>query len=248
MVTPDQNPSGPERPREMDSTRWSVVLAAGDEDSVIAREALEVLCKTYWYPLYAYARRRVATVDEAQDLTQAFFTELLEKNFVAGVRPERGRFRGFLLTSFKHFLANQWHKSKAQKRGGDRCHISLDFNEADQRFALEPADGQTAENLFEKQWAVTLVNRVLQRLRDECVKSGKGRQHELLKSYLAGVPADASFSEAAEQLQMSAGAARVAVHRLRQRYRNLLRDEIGQTVSSAEEIDDEIRGLFILLG
>ncbi len=243
MASPDQNQPG----LDMDSTRWSIVLAAGGEDSGIAREALEVLCKTYWYPLYAYARRRAATVDEAQDLTQAFFAELLEKNFVADARPERGRFRAFLLTAFKHFLANQWHKSRAQKRGGDRRHISLDFHEADRRYALAPAGDQAPETLFEKQWAVTLVNRVLQQLRDECVESGKGLQYELLKSYLAGVPADASFAEAAEQLQTSAGAARVAAHRLRQRYRDLLRKEISETVSSEEEIDEEIRDLFGLL-
>ena len=240
MASQDQNQPG----LDMDSTRWSIVLAAGGEDSGIAREALEVLCKTYWYPLYAYARRRAATVDEAQDLTQAFFAELLEKNFVADARPERGRFRAFLLTAFKHFLANQWHKSRAQKRGGDRCHLSLDFNEADRLFALEPAGDQSPETLFEKQWAVTLVNGVLGRLRDECALSGKGPQYELLKSYLGGVPAGASFAEVAEQLQISAGAARVVVHRLRQRYRDLMRNEIGQTVSSAEEIDNEIRNLF----
>ncbi len=230
------------------STRWSVVLAAGGRESPVSRQALETLCQTYWYPLYAYIRRRVGTEDEAQDLTQAFFAKLLEDNYIVAADPRRGKFRAFLLTSFKHFLANEWKKQRAQKRGGGKVPISLDLSDAESRYRLEPAHQQTPEKVFERQWAVTLVNSVLLNLRQEFSQSGKEKQFDQLKCFLVGASDDTSYAEASRTLKMSEGAVRVAAHRLRKRYRQLLRNEIAQTVSAPGEIDEEIRNLFVALG
>jgi len=230
------------------STRWSVVLAAGGRESPASQQALETLCQTYWYPLYAYIRRRVGTEDEAQDLTQAFFAKLLENNYVAAADPQRGRFRAFLLTSFKHFLVNEWKRQRAQKRGGGNVPISLDLSDAESRYRLEPAHQQTPERVFERQWAVTLVNTVLLQLRQEFSNAGKERQFEQLKCFLIGPSDSTTYAEASRTLNMSEGAVRVAAHRLRKRYRQLLRNEIAQTVSAPSEIDEEIRNLFVALG
>jgi DNA-directed RNA polymerase specialized sigma24 family protein len=234
--------------RDLDSTCWSVVIAAGDQDSQIARTALATLCEVYWYPVYAYLRRRVRSVDEAQDLTQAFFARLIEKNYIAAAQQDRGRFRAYLLTAVKHFLANERQKTQAEKRGGGRTVLSLDVGEGERRYALEPASDKTAEALFDQQWAVTLVNHVLDRLRDEFLQAGKAPQFDALKTYLAGRSAESTYEDAAAKLGMSAAAARVAVHRMRQRYRELLRQEIAQTVSTPADTDDEIRRLFTSLG
>ena len=231
-----------------ETTQWSVVLAAGNADSVVSQAALKRLCGTYWYPLYVYARRRVNTVEEAQDLTQEFFAVLLEKNYVASADPERGKFRAFLLTSFKHFLANEWKRQRAQKRGGGRIPLSLDFGSAEDRYLREPADEHTPEMAFERQWAVTLINTVLARLREEFTAAGKERLFKQLKSFLAGPATDASYTQASKALQMSEAALRVAAHRLRRRYRELLREEIAHTVSTPTEVDDEIHNLFQALG
>jgi RNA polymerase sigma-70 factor (ECF subfamily) len=206
------------------------------------------LCEAYWYPLYAYVRRRVPTTDEAQDLTQEFFVTLLEKNYLAVAQPQRGRFRAFLLTSLKHFLANEWDKAKAQKRGGPRKPVSLDFDAGESRYRLEPADELTPERLYEKQWTLTLLDRVLSRLREEFVAAGKREHFEQLKAFLAGGNTSVSYTETARELGISEGAAKVAAHRLRQRYRQLLRSEIAHTVAEPGDVDDEIRHLFESLG
>ena len=232
----------------MDSTRWSVVLAVRDSDSKIARKALETLCELYWYPVYAYIRRRSASADEAQDLTQEFFAKLLEKNYVATADRERGRFRAFLLTAVKHFLSNEWQKQRAQKRGGGRQPISLDWREGERRYSIEPSNEDTPEALFDKQWAITLVNHVLEMIREEFAAAGKESQFDALKGYLAGRTVDANYTKASKSLGMSEGAIRVAVHRMRKRYRSLLRREISETVSEPGEVDDEIRRLFSSLG
>ena len=230
------------------STRWSVVLAAGARESPASHEALETLCQTYWYPLYAYIRRRVGSENEAQDLTQAFFAKLLENNYVAAADPQRGKFRAFLLTSLKHFLVNEWKKQRTQKRGGGKLPISLDLSDAESRYRLEPANQQTPEKIFERRWAVTLVNAVLLQLRQEFRESGKEKQFEQLKGFLVGAGDDTTYARASQTLNISEGAVRVAAHRLRKRYRQLLRNEIAQTVSAPNEIDEEIRNLFVALG
>jgi RNA polymerase sigma-70 factor (ECF subfamily) len=201
----------------------------------------------YWYPLYVYVRRRVVDVNEAQDLTQAFFAQLLEKNYVASATPDRGRFRAFLLTALKHYLSKQWEKARAQKRGGGHVPISLDFQAADSSLAIEPAAGLTPEQLYDQQWAIALLGQIMQRLRTEFDEAAKPDQFEELKGFVIGDHGGKTYAEAAVRLKMTEAAARKAASRLRRRYRELLREEIAQTVSGPEEVDDEIRNLFATL-
>jgi len=205
------------------------------------------LCEIYWYPLYAYARRRVPDVHEAQDLTQAFFAELLEKNYVGTATPERGRFRAFLLTAFQHFLSKQWERAKAQKRGGGRAPISLDFESADSRLHIEPAAGLTAEQCYDQQWTIALLGQILDRLQTEFEQAGKGKQFTELKGFIIGDHGGTTYAQAAERLAMTEAAAKKSASRMRGRYRELLREEIAQTVSASDEIEDEIRHLFVTL-
>jgi RNA polymerase sigma-70 factor (ECF subfamily) len=240
--------SEPGAAAHFDTTHWSVVLTAGHRSSPESRGALSALCQIYWYPLYAYARRRVRTAEDAQDLTQEFFARLLQKDYLAVVQPGRGRFRSFLLTAFKHFLANEWDKARAQKRGGGQSPISLDFTAGEERYVRQPADDVTPERIYERQWALTLLDRVLSRLRADYVRGGKDKHFEQLKVFLTGNEAAASYAQAARELEVSEGAARVAAHRMRRRYRELLRAEIAETVSDPGEVEDEIRRLFNTLG
>ena len=228
-------------------THWSVVLAAGSSDSVQARDALEKLCRTYWSPIYAFIRRQGHTPHDAQDLTQEFFARLLERRDFAAADPSKGRFRSFLLASLKHFLANEWDKARAQKRGGGKSLIPIDAANAESSCGFEPADNSTAENIFERRWALTLLDQVLRRLRDEYVRDGKQRVFEQLKGTLTEESRSVRYAQIAASLGTSEGAVKVAVHRLRQRYRELLRAEIAQTVASADEVEDEIRNLFAAL-
>jgi RNA polymerase sigma factor (sigma-70 family) len=225
------------------STHWSLVLAAGRRSLPASDQALSVLCRAYWYPLYAYARRRLGDLDHAQDLTQDFFARLLEKNILAGAQPERGHFRAFLLTAFKNFLTNEGEKARAEKRGGGRAFLPLDFRAGDSRYDREPAHAWTPERLFERQWALTLLEQVLAALRAEYAADGKEELFDRLKVYLTGETA-ASYADCAPALGMSEGAIKVAAHRLRARYRALLRWEVAQTVADPAEVDDEIRRLF----
>ena len=234
--------------RHFATTQWSIVLAAGHRSSPDADQALASLCGTYWYPLYAYVRRRVSDVGEAQDLTQAFFAELLDKNYVRPATPERGRFRAYLLTSFKHFLSHEWERAKAQKRGGGRTPISLDFDDGDSRFRLEPFTQLTADELYERQWAVALLQRVLQRLEADLAQAGKADQFDLLKDFIIGGQYVVTYADVALKLGTTAAAAKMAASRIRRRYRGLLRDEIAQTVADPAEVDQEIRDLFRVLG
>ncbi len=229
------------------TTRWSLVLSAGHRSSPDSQRALESLCEAYWFPLYAYVRRRVPDIDEAQDLTQAFFAELLEKNVVGSATPERGRFRAFLLTAFKHFLSKQWVKAKAQKRGSGRAPISLDFEEGDSQYRIEPSAGLTAEQLYDRQWAVTLLGQIMERLEDEFVQGGKAKQFQQLREFIIGEHSGTTYSDVASKLNMTEAAARMAAHRMRRRYRELLREEIAQTVAGSDDVDDEIRNLFATL-
>jgi len=229
------------------TTRWSVVLAAGHESSPDREEALAALCEAYWHPLYVFARRQGHNATDAQDLTQAFFTRLLERNDFAGLRPERGRFRGFLLASMRHFLANEWDRSKAKKRGGDIRHLSIDFLQGEDRYLAEPADTHTPESAFDREWALALLELVHQKLREKYEKKGQAELFDELKDLLTGGPPAESYGPLAEDLDMTEGAVRVAVHRLRRRFGELLRAEIAETVADEHEIDNEIRFLFTAL-
>ena len=234
---------GPSGWRSFATTHWSVVLAAAHDSRPEAAASLATLCETYWYPLYYYIRRRGYRAEEAQDLTQAFFATLLEKGSLKVADPDRGRFRSFLLASLNHFLANEWDRARARKRGYGRT-LSLDVEDAESRYALEPADHLTAERLFERRWALTLLDLVVAQLRQECAREGKERLFDRLKAFLGGAAAGAPYSQAAADLGMTEAAVKMAVHRLRRKYRRLLRAEIAQTVSSPEQVDDEIRHLF----
>jgi RNA polymerase sigma-70 factor (ECF subfamily) len=227
------------------TTHWTVVARARQGDSPQARAALENLCRTYWYPLYAYVRRQGHSPHDAQDLTQAFFETFLEKHYLADVRRERGKFRSFLLASLNHFLANEWDKARAQKRGGGKL-VPLDET-AESRYLLEPGNELSAEKIFARRWAFTLLEQVLSRLREEFVADGKTTQFDCLKAFLSDGKGAIPYTQAAADLEMSVGAVKTAVHRLRRRYRDLLRSEIARTVSSPGEVDGEIRHLFAAL-
>ncbi|HEY1859313.1 MAG TPA: sigma-70 family RNA polymerase sigma factor [Gemmataceae bacterium] len=229
------------------TTHWSVVLAAGDRESAVARAALADLCAAYWHPLYAFVRRLGYNAEQSQDLTQEFFTRLLEKDYLKAVDRERGKFRTFLLASFRHFLANEYDRATAQKRGGGKAILSLDFRASEERNRMEPAHALTAEKLYERRWALALLEQALARLRREFASSGRGDLFEALKVFLTGEKANVSHEQLARRLGMSEGAITVAVHRLRQRYREVLREEIGRTVNDPAEIDGEIRDLFAAL-
>jgi RNA polymerase sigma factor (sigma-70 family) len=229
------------------TTHWSVVLAAGHGDTTRAHDALAYLCKAYWYPLYAYARRRGCTPHDAQDMTQDFFARLLEGNWVAQADRQRGRFRSFLLAAMKHFMANEWNKARTLKRGGGQPLLSLDEVSAEQRYKLEPVDPATPERLFERRWALTLLEGVLTRLEDEYRREGKEVWAEILRPALTTDRGALDYAEMARKLGVAETAARVAVHRLRQRYRQLIRAEVAGTVASPEEVDAEMRHLFEVL-
>jgi len=223
-----------------------MVLAAGVEPSSRAEPALAALCQQYWRPVYAFIRRNGYSSDRAQDLTQAFFAVLLEKNYLRDAKQERGRFRSFLLTAVKHFLSHQKAHEQALKRGGGQPHFSIDPAEAESWCMYEVVDGETPEHLFERRWALSLLEQVMARLRAEVEKPGKAGQFDLLSPFLQG-DAGVDYQTAAAQTGRSAGSLRTAVHRMRHRYRTLLREEIAETVAQPEEIDEEIRFLLTVL-
>ena len=209
-----------------------------------AEEALVKLCRVYWLPLYAYTRQRGHAVHEAQDLTQAFFAHLLENRALAGVAPSKGRFRSFLLASLKHFLDNEWHKTHSLKRGGQYVFISWDELKPEERESIEPSDQLTPEKIFNRRWALMLLERVMKQLRNECIAARKGDLFERLKDYLTGDNPGKPYHEIATELNMSEGAVKINVHRLRRRFGELIRRQIERTVASPDQIDDEIRELF----
>ena len=230
------------------TTHWTVVLAAGRKSTPQADVALEELCRTYWYPLYGYVRRHGHSREDAEDLTQAFFARFLEKNYLEGLGSEKGKFRAFLLASLKHFLANEWDRASRQKRGGGVTTLSLDWRDADTRYQIDPADMLSPDKLFDRAWAVTLLERVIVRLRDECAADGRSALFDRLKPFLMVGRSDIPHAQAAAELGMAEGAVRVAVHRLRRRYRQLLREEIAQTLSDPVQVDEEMRALFSAFG
>jgi DNA-directed RNA polymerase specialized sigma24 family protein len=229
------------------TTHWSRVLTAGEADPARAREAMELLCSDYWYPLYVYVRRKGYPAADAEDLVQGFFARLLSLNSMAGVQQSRGRFRSFLLASLDHYLADEWDRSSAQRRDVRRT-ISLDAAAAETRFVMEPEEHQTPERAFERQWAMALLEAVVGRLRREYAAAGKD---ELFMSLRFAITADRHtlpYTELAGQLHLAEPALRVAIHRLRRRYRELIREEIARTVASPDEVEEELHSLMAAMG
>jgi RNA polymerase sigma-70 factor (ECF subfamily) len=229
------------------TTHWSVVLSAGRSDTTHARDALEKLCRTYWPPIYAFVRRQGHGPHDPQDLTQEFFARLLAKNYLGDVDRTKGKFRSFLLTSLKHFLANEWDKARAQKRGGVVVFIPIDPRTAETQYGIEPAEALTADKIFERRWALTLLEQVLRRLSEEYQEGGRAKLFAELKFTLTEASRSVPYAEVAARLKQSEGAVKVAVHRLRGRYRELLRAEIAATVASQADVEEELRNLFAAL-
>jgi RNA polymerase sigma factor (sigma-70 family) len=229
------------------TTHWSMVLAAGKSSSANQRQALETLCQSYWFPLYAFLRRRGYDNHQAEDLTQAFFTHILEKHSLRTADPKYGKFRSFLLIRIKGFLSDERDRAKAQKRGGGRKILSLSFLNAEGQYALEPADQLSPEMLFEKSWALTVLERTMDQLEADMAKKNKQKLFEHLKVYLTTEKDVIPYQDTATELDMTEGSIRVAVHRLRRQYRRLLRDEIAQTVGDKDKIDEEMGCLFAAL-
>lgn len=246
MTTGESQPGSEAPPAQVFvTTHWSVVLAAARSDTPRAQAALGYLCRMYWYPIYYFIRRQGRSTHDAQDLTQEFFARLLEKNWIAHADQSRGRFRSFLLLVLKRFLAGEWHKANAQKRAGNGHCLPLDT--AETRYASEPADTRSPDQAFEKQWALALLETVLRQLRADYEQDGKGRLFEALKPCLLGRRESQPYAELATALDLSEGAVKVAVHRLRERYRERLTAEIAHTVASPEDVDAEMHHLFRVL-
>jgi RNA polymerase sigma factor (sigma-70 family) len=229
------------------TTHWSVVLAAGESESPSAAAALEQLCRTYWYPLYVFVRGQGRSAHDAQDLTQEFFTRLLEKKYLRLADPGRGKFRAFLLTALKNFLVNEWEKARTQKRGGGQFVIPLDTEIAESRYAAEPLQALTLDQVYEKRWALTLIEAALVLLRENYEGTGRLPVFENLKGFIWGDASTLSYAEAASLLGLNEGALKVAVHRLRGRYRELLRAEIAKTVATPGQVDEELQHLMTVL-
>jgi RNA polymerase sigma factor (sigma-70 family) len=225
------------------TTHWSVVLAAKDDRESGAGAALEDLCSAYWPPVYAFIRRQGVDAEAARDLTQGYFARLLEKRYLDDVHPDRGRFRSFLLVSTKHFLANEWDRSRALKRGGARPPLSIDDEEIEQRLREDLADRRDPEQLFERRWALTLLDRALRRLGDEATDERSRARFAALRGFLTGGEDAACYSEVALALGIGEGAVKTAVYRLRRRFGELLREEVAQTVADEGQVDDELRHL-----
>jgi DNA-directed RNA polymerase specialized sigma24 family protein len=230
-----------------ESTRWSLVAAAGGDDSVAAREALGALCEAYWYPLYAFVRRRGVSPDDARDLTQGFLTSLLERSDFERLHPDRGRFRAFLLASLKHFLANDAARTRALKRGGGLTILPLALDGAEGKYGHEPIEADTPERLYERRWALTVIDRVMSELHGEWTSDGRGPEFEALKAGLVGDAPVGGYAGVGERLGMTEGAVKVAVHRLRRRFQSRLRQHIADTVADPADVDDEIAYLVRVL-
>ncbi len=245
--SPQPNPNGSGQ-GWFATTHWSVVLSAGAPDAPGAEAALDRLCRDYWYPLYAYLRRQGVNSQDAEDLTQEFLADLLRRDSLRSVAPEKGRFRSFLLVALKRFLINARERSHAAKRGGGAEHVPFDTDLAERRYQTEPSGDWSADRIFERRWALILLERVMARLRTEAVARGKSAEYEGLKVFLTAEAPGARYAEAGGALGLTENTARVAVHRLRRRFRELFREEIAHTVARPEDIDDEIRHLLASLG
>jgi RNA polymerase sigma-70 factor (ECF subfamily) len=232
-------------PSQFPATRWSLVVAAGDPHRKEARSALVSLCESYWYPLYAYLRRRGYSSDQAQDLTQEFFVRVIEGRYLDRAEPEKGRFRAFLLTSLKFFVADEDDRRRARKRGGGMV-VPLEFSSGEERYQREPAHDETPERIYERRWALSVLDRVVEKLRNEFVQHGRPDHFERLKVFLLG-QSDAPYGALAQELNTSEGALKVAIHRLRKRYRELFRREIADTVADPAAVESELRHLAAVL-
>lgn len=229
------------------TTSWSMVLAASDTKSPRAALALERLCRGYWYPIYAYVRRKGYATHDAQDLTQEFFSRLLGRNYLSVADRQRGKFRSFLLGSLEHFLAREWTKARAQKRGGGQAIFSLDEAEAEDRYRREPSHELTPEKIYNRRWAIALLDRAMSRLRDEYATAEKSELFARFESHLSGEPVGTSYAEIAQALGMSEGAIKVVAYRLRRRFGELVRTEIADTVADPNDADEELQYLFRML-
>lgn len=245
MALPAPSPSDPPHSASFQTTHWSLVLRARQGSDPLSQEALEKLCRAYWFPLYAFARREGCGPEEAQDLTQEFFSRLLAKNYLQMADPNRGRFRSFLLASFKHMMANERRNASRLKRGGDALVFSLNENEAEQRYSLEPADTFTPDRVFERRWAETALARVLDRL--EAEYTGHAMRFSDLKTFLIEAKGTAAFADVAARLGVTESALKSVVHRMRRRYADLFRDEVAQTVEDPKDTEDEIRHMLTVL-
>lgn len=234
-------------PREFRTTHWSLVLTAGDQNSPDASAALEKLCRNYWYPLYAFVRRNGCSPEDAEDLTQSFFARLLQKEYLRRADPSKGRFRTFLLCALKHFLADEWDRMRAQKRGEGKPMISIDEIQAEQRYGLEPVDSATPDALYERRWAYTVLESVLSRLGAEFAEAGKADQFEQLKVFIIGDKGEIPFAQASAALGITESAVKSIVHRMRQRYCELTREVVAETVHDPVEVEEEIRHLLTVL-
>ena len=232
-------------PSQFPATRWSLVVAAGDPHRKEARSALVSLCESYWYPLYAYLRRRGYSSDQAQDLTQEFFVRMIEGRYLDRAEPEKGRFRAFLLTSLKFFVADEDDRRRARKRGGGMV-VPLEFSSGEERYQREPGHDETPERIYERRWALSVLDRVVEKLRNEFVQHGRPDHFERLKVFLLG-QSDAPYGALAQELNTSEGALKVAIHRLRKRYRELFRQEIADTVADPAAVESELRHLAAVL-
>ena len=232
-------------PSRFPTTRWTLVVAAGGPQRKETRSALADLCENYWYPLYAYLRRRGYAADEAQDLTQEFFVRVLEGRYLDRADPEKGRFRSFILTSLKFFVADEGDRQRALKRGGGAV-VPLEFSSGEERYQREPAHDETPERIFERRWALSLLDRVVEKLRNEFIQHGRPEHFEQLKVFLLG-QSDAPYALLANEMNTSEGALKVAIHRLRKRYRELFRQEIADTVADPAEVESELRYLAAVL-
>ena len=229
------------------TTHWTVVLAAGNSSSPQHQQSLSKLCKTYWFPLYAYLRRQGYDSHQAEDYTQGFFAGILERQGLRRADPKYGKFRSFLLASLKNFLTDEWDRARTEKRGGDKKIFSLNIENAETWYSAEPADVLSPEKLFERSWALTVLKQAMERLKAECQSADKQQLFDRLKIYLTAQSDVIPYRDVAAALGMTEGAVKVAVHRLRRRYRELVRDEIAQTVTTEAEVDEEIRDLFAAL-
>jgi DNA-directed RNA polymerase specialized sigma24 family protein len=249
MGFPDSEPpESSSLPQRFATTHWSVVLAAGQDTSPAAQVAMEQLCRTYWYPLYAHVRRRGHDHHSAEDSTQEFFARLLDHQWLKWVAPEKGRFRTFLLAALDHFLANEWRRGQALKRGGGRVIVSLEETKSgEDRFAREPATQAAPERVFDKLWATTVLDQAMTRLQQEFSTRGKSAHFEEWKLFLSREATAQDCQSSGQRLGMSPGATTVAIHRFRERYGDLLRETVAQTISETTDVDEELRYLFALL-
>ncbi|MCY1077748.1 RNA polymerase sigma factor [Archangium lansingense] len=234
-------------PRKFQTTHWSLIAVVRQGTASEAHEALSTLCRLYWYPLYAFTRRQGRGPEDARDLVQGFFMRMLEKNDLAAVDRQRGRFRSWLLSSLKHYLSNEWDRERAQKRGSGLTPVSIDAEDAEGRYQHEPSHSLTPEKLYERRWALTLLEHVLSTLEQECARLGRQQLFEKLRGTLTGDVEKQPYAKVGETLKMSEDAVKLAAYRLRGRYRELLRAEIAQTVEQPEDIDDELRLLLVSL-